>query len=321
MTFFHKVVYHFSRRWLNQSKSVELVSLLEIYNWRLSFRRSERCVVFPMDSRFYPCGFADKLKGIISAYAYAKANGLEFIIDHRVPFVLSEYLHPNYQWQKDSDKVSYNVWNTKRIYLIDRGSDVSPLYKTYKKQCHICTNIDSIDLINERYGKNFSFSQLFHELFILSPLMKNEMNWYKKELNSDYISLSFRFVNLLGDFEEYGRYPLDNPAQLELMENCRNMVASLYWKFEGKYKILVTSDSRKFIDWISDLEYIFLIPGSIGHSGRDGSLQTITKTMLDFFMISEARYVFLGKIGPMYASQFAKIAAAVNDVPFEMLTE
>ena len=99
------------------------------------------------------------------------------------------------------------------------------------------------------------------------------------------------------------------------------MIATLYSRFDGKYKVLVTSDSQKFIDSISYLDYIYLIPGSIGHSGSDGSLQTMIKTMLDFFMISEARYVFLGKIGLMYASQFAKIAAAVNDVPFEIVSE
>ena len=42
--------------------------------------------IYCLDGNFSTCGFADRLRGIITTYAYAKARHLPFRIQHEVPF-------------------------------------------------------------------------------------------------------------------------------------------------------------------------------------------------------------------------------------------
>ena len=83
-------------------------------------------------------------------------------------------------------------------------------------------------------------------------------------------------------------------------------------------KILVTADSEYFLGEVSKLDFVFVLPGKIGHmdnqSGQE--LDVHRKTFLDFFMLSYSKKIYLLVTGKMYKSGFARRAAKLRGIPF-----
>ena len=74
--------------------------------------------------------------------------------------------------------------------------------------------------------------------------------------------------------------------KIELINRSVSIGQSLYQREQKS--ILVTSDSHVFIDAVSTLNYVYIIPGKIGHIGWSGGNEIYEKTFLDFYMISES---------------------------------
>ena len=67
----------------------EKVFKLKWYSWKhLPFNVTAVAVV---DGRFYSGGLADRFKGIISLFAWAKSKNIPFKIEYTMPFQLSDY--------------------------------------------------------------------------------------------------------------------------------------------------------------------------------------------------------------------------------------
>ena len=81
--------------------------------------------------------------------------------------------------------------------------------------------------------------------------------------------------------------------------------------------VLVTTDSITFLHEAEKLNFVFTIPGKIGHIGYHSEDDVQIKTMLDFYMISKAKKAYLGCSGDMYKSNFAKSAAMTTNIPYE----
>ena len=82
---------------------------------------------------------------------------------------------------------------------------------------------------------------------------------------------------------------------------------------------MVTSDSQKFIESVQDIDFVFTIQGSIGHIGFSSGESIALKTCEDFYMISQARKVYMAYSEDMYRSCFARDAAKTTDVCYEEL--
>ena len=270
-------------------------------------------------------GLADRFKGIMSMYEICKEKGIEFKLLYTHPFNLNEFLIPNkINWSINSDELSYDLKTTDICHISSIAGTsqeatkqkkwFSKFFENNKSEYHVRTNARIFD--------NKHFSENFNELFTFAPRLQSSIDKVKKELGSNYISTSFRFLNLLGDFNEtFMKETLSPEDKIELIERNLLQLEELHKRYPDK-KILVNSDSSTFLHEATKFYFVYTIPGNITHIDNNGinEYATYEKTFLDFFMIADAEKIFLFKTGKMYRSGYPIIASLINNRPFELVT-
>lgn len=294
------------------------------YHIGLPSSKLEPSVVFMLDDSS-SAGLADRLKGMLSSYAFAKATGRRFYIYHHRPFEWSHFLIPNeYDWIAKDGDISFNLPKVRLVYLMDKG------LKSYRrlskrKQLHIYTNLDFIDQINDEFHTDFSFSSLFKELFIVAPSLQEEVDNIILSLGN-YIAVNFSFHHLLtGDAPMFtGGVCLTDMEKEMLITNCIAQLNIIHDKFLDS-KILVTSDTSLFVDKVSTLDYVYTTPGKNGfvfynrknESNIDIADNVMMNTFLDFLVISHAHKIIMARNDIMYRSNYVRTAARIYNKPYE----
>lgn len=285
-------------------------------------------IIFTCNGYTWHGGLADRIKGIVSIYEWCINNDKEFRINFNHPFCLQDYLIPNkYNWLIDTSKVSYSYHDAEpKVCLLEPRTchkkevlDNQRLLLTQwcnnslnnNKQIHVYTNMDR--LLN-------NFSILFNELFKPSKRLQSEIDKNLKELGNKYISISFRFTTIMGDFTDCAGEEYSEENKVQLLKNCVQAVKDIRKNAPLHDKVLITADSIRFLDYAKDnLNDIYIIPGKVGHIDYNSSDDVNMKTFLDFILISKAEKVYLVRNKDMYKSNFAKAAAMVNNKKFEMI--
>lgn len=278
------------------------------------------------DDKFRNGGLADRLRGIISIYKVCKELDIDLKIVFNHPFNLTDFLIPNkIKWDIKSDELNYNTSVTDLCFIYTRTDceyEARKQEKWFKKEFqkkykeyHIRTNA-----IFSYWG---DFSNLFNELFRLSPQLDASIKRQKEILGTNYISTSFRFLHLLDDFNEADnigkKLPVDE--RYALITKNITQLQNLHHRYPER-KILVNSDSTTFLQEASKLNYVYIIPGNVTHIGgknTSNEYQTYEKTFLDFFMIANAERIFLLRTGQMYNSGYPFAASKMYNKPFEKI--
>lgn len=313
---------------LNQQKSQEQKMIKDYYNdFSIDPKTVSSEIIFTCNGFIWHGGLADRLKGAISVYEWCKKNNKTFKINFCHPFRLEHYLIPNnYNWL--TDNIIYNnKISIPKICLTEQRScgkkDIQNNYEKYinqwlndnlkvkDKQIHVYTNI--------RLGnKNFSF--LFNELFKPSDRLQSEIDKHLKILGNKYISISFRFTTIMGDFTDCTSKEYSEENKIQLLKSCIQAIKYIRKNAPVHDKVLITADSERFLNYAKDnLKDIYIIPGKVGHIDYNNSDDVNMKTFLDFMLISKAEKVYLVKNKDMYNSAFAKTAAMVNNKDFEIV--
>lgn len=319
MKILKKIVMRLIRGRVSQDRSREIEQMFDAYHFSL-FESATPMVVTRLDSDTDGCGLADRLRGMVSSYAYAKCINLPFRIVHRNPFSLEEFLVPNkYDWIAKDNEVSYNLKNSRPVYVMNRSKGQNLPLLSHNKQIHLFTNVNFLPLLADYYHQDFAYHQLYDELFKPSEALQKELDKYHHYVEKGYVSVSFRFLQLMGDFKDTSGEVLNEKERAALISKCHRFLDGIHQKHPNCF-MLVTADSRSFLDTLTDFEYIFTIPGEIGHVGYASNANNLhMKTFLDFYMISYAEKVYLGYTDKMYKSNFARSAAAITNAPFEMI--
>lgn len=279
-----------------------------------------------IDGTQYDGGLCDRMKGIITLYAWCKQRGLGFRIMHTHPFRLEEYLVPaEYDWILKPGELSLNIRHSRFFHM--RGENLARrlIKLDTQKQILYSNNRDCLDILNADRGTDYRWGELFRELFRPSPEMEAMLQKLKAGIGGPYNASVFRFQNLLGDFKEYGYRPVgDEEARRLLMQRCLEDLKKHISETDGR-PMLVTSDSITFLTEASRIENVHIIPGSLAHMGGAGKdlpgnpHEVYMKSFLDFYMLSEAETVACIGTSQMYPSQFPLYAAKVNDRPFSRI--
>lgn len=274
---------------------------------------------FIIDPQIPQPGFADRIKAIVYAAHKAKTAGLKFYI---IWNGLDKYLLPNNEndsdWRATMDDLEYSFKYTK-IWDLYNTNELSPLIKN-GKQYH-CRNYmgnmspykfeDNGDLWYEEYNR----------LFKKSPILNEYINATKLEPR-EYVAVHLRFVNALETVEKDFNNQLSEEAQIELINRCKKAIRSIVTKHHEK-KIVVFSDSRRFLETLNDINVIVLNSNNIGHIGmynNNYNTDMLGKTILDFYMISRSYHVYSIGCKEIYAnSGFPQIAALMGNIPFERI--
>lgn len=278
------------------------------------------------DGKIKNGGLADRLRGIVSVYETCKQVDIDFKILFTSPFKLQLFLEPNkVDWFISPEELNYDTSITDICYidtLTGSNYEASKQQKWFKrefkknfKEFHIRTNA--------LYSYNGEYSKLFHELFKPSSRLQASIDREKSNLGTQYISTSFRFMNLLGDFNETTGIctQLSKGEKEGLIEKNLKQLEALHKQFQEK-KILVNSDSVTFLKHASNFEFVYIIPGNITHIDANDSndeYEAYEKTFLDFLMIANAEKIYLLRTGNMYNSGYPYAASLIYNKPFEKI--
>ena len=305
-------------------KRGELISLDEYSTYAAIKQLDNKRVICIYDGKIRNGGLADRLRGIVSVYKVCKEQNLKFNIIFTSPFNLSEFIEPNIiDWRITEQELNYNTTIADLCYIDTlSGSDYEAkkqeqwFRREFKKkynEFHVRTNAI--------FSYNGDYSTLFNELFKPSPKLQASIEKQKEILGVGYISTSFRFMNLLNDFNEtvelHGK--LTQEERNELIVKNMEQLQLLHDKYPGK-RILVNSDSTTFLQAAAELDYVYIIPGNVTHiDGKNDTdeYNAYEKTLLDFFMIANAEKIYLLRTGQMYNSGYPFAASRLYNKPFE----
>ena len=290
----------------------------QTYNDGIANNKLGSCLIGMFDGKQIHCGLTDRFKGICTIYEFSKEYNLPFYLYYKSPFDITDYLEPNqYNWKVTDGDVLYNKNTSIPVFLNNWQSNTS-FHKAYLKhvirnnpgkQIHVYS--DSPYYIN-RYVDDFHF------LFKYSNLLQESIEQCLDEMGTDkYCAMSFRFLMLLGDFkEEHAHYKvLDDNQQKSLMAKCEKQILKIRRTRNLKNKILITADSKKFLDYMNRYEFIYIVPGEIEHidNSHTNKQNIFQKTFLDMILLSKATEIFQLHTGDMYKnSAFAHQAALLG---------
>ena len=307
-------------------KKGEIISLDEYSTDAAIKQLDNKRVICIFDGKIKNGGLADRLRGIVSVYQICKEQNLEFKIIFTNPFNLSEFLEPNIiDWRITEQELNKNTTIADLCYIDTiNGSDYEAkkqrqwfrreFSKKYK-EFHLRTNAI--------FSYNGDYSTLFNELFKPSPKLQASIEKQKEILGTNYISTSFRFMNILDDFNETVELhsKLTKEEQNELIIKNIEQLQLLHDKYPDK-RILVNSDSTTFLQTAAELDYVYVIPGNITHiDGKNDTdeYNAYEKTFLDFFMIANAESIYLLRTGQMYNSGYPFAASKIYNKSFEKI--
>lgn len=283
-------------------------------------------VVNIIDGSVQGGGLADRLRGIISTYAICKEKNIPYRLLFNYPFDLTYYLIPNeYEWRIDSDDLCHEKLKC-NIVILDTTEDSSYQYRKQERFLwHHIKNIDKQTHVftNAAFAYNLDYSGLFNELFKPSERLQSAIDRQKEILGEGYISVSARFLDLLGDFNEtfgYGKQLSEDEAE-KLINSTIEKIIIIHDNFPDK-RILVNSDSAKFIEATSIFDYTYSIPGFITHidnKQEESNYERYEKTFLDFMMIANADKIFLLKGNLMFKSGYPYAASKIYNREFNII--
>ncbi len=288
---------------------------------------ARRTVIAMLDYRNQKIGLSDRLRGIIHTYncveeMRAEGVDVDFKIDFRVPFELSQYLIPATEdWRISPDEISFNPLQVEVIKFGTSGDNqkhreylMRRIAKSRHKQIHVYSN---------RFdGREGMFTAPFGELFKPSERVAEILEHHNRALGEGYLNVTLRFQNLLGDFSEgESRLPLaSEELKVELIGRCMEQIEILHRQNPEKM-ILVTSESRRFLDEANRKPYLYTIDGELIHMAftENPSFEMHQKAFVDYLMIAGAEKIYLLRTGKMFNSGFPRTAAMIYNRPFEKI--
>ncbi|MFI3297739.1 MAG: hypothetical protein R3Y59_08970 [bacterium] len=282
---------------------------------------NKKMIIVMCDNKIGLGGFSDRLRGIVSTYLLAKELNCDFKIHFNDPFDLDNVLLPNnVNWMIEESDISYNSNDSTVLVLknmwFNSGESRKKAYLKLLNQSYKQIHVYSNDIVAHKSGQ---YHKLFNELFTLNPKFCEELQEHINCLGEKYISVASRFGVTLGDFEDCCGVPLSNDEQKELLEKCKSQIEFIH-KAEPSKRILITSDSKKYIDYIrKELDYTYSQDGERLHFTKikSNDFAPHKNSLIDFFLLSKSERIIQLKSKEMYGGAFSKSASLINNIPFE----
>ena len=330
---FKKRIYTCFRNWFMLFPE-PIIRKYEIYIEKILKRRyySSECksllnlnktIIAVVDDKINAGGLSDRINGMISSYKISKMLGYEFKICHNQPFNLEIFLIPNkYDWSISTNALSFNKNESTPIFIRALNhQDNNKRIQSFKKAIFSKEKISQYHCYsNLMLFSDSEFNRYFNYLFKPSKTLQQAIDLNTKNIGDKYISITFRFQQLLGDFNE-GNFPiLEESKRSSLINDCIAAVSNIASRHES-HKILVTSDSITFLNIVGKMSNVYTIPGKLVHMAftSDNSVETHLKSFVDLFMIANAEKIYLVTSDKLYNSGFPLLASKINSKPFEII--
>lgn len=288
-------------------------------------RKENKQVIFICNGTLLSGGLADRLKGIISTYILCKEQGWQFKLLFTDPFPLELFLVPNtYDWVISEAEVRYD-----RTYSTPIALEISEesTYQAHKQKAWLHRQIAKASTpqvhiyTNAMFAYHDDFSTAFNELFRPSERLQQHINSELEALHHSYVSISARFLNVLGDFTDTAEsLPLPEQEQHELLNRCLHCIERCHELHPGRL-ILVNSDSLRFLNEAKALPYVYTVDGTITHldtecTAASSLYERYEKTMLDYLLISTAESIYRIDGKWLHTSGYPLSASKIHNRPF-----
>lgn len=285
--------------------------------------KNKKKVIFFIDGKTIHGGLSDRLRGLFSTYYYCLKKKFVFKVFWTYPFNLQDYLEPNkVNWLIETTDISYNkndiAFRFFNSYSLMNNNEKSffKIMNTKKYEIHVYSNVT---LHEEMYHV------FFNDLFKPSKTLTDALQYNMGKIGGKYISITFRFIGILGDFKDTNVHKeLGTGEKEKYINKCLNIISQLKTKHSNVPKILVTSDSRVFLERVLLLPYVYVIPGTVVHMDNvnKNMKQNDLKAFLDMLMISKAECCYSYSYGKMFKdSKFAKTSALIGNRRFIEIIE
>ena len=302
----------------------EKKTILKQYKNKAGKNTAKKTVIAMFDGKIAQGGLCDRLRGVVSIYQTCKKLGLDFKLNFVFPFNLTDFIEPNtYDWKIDSKELNFDK-KSLPFFLFSKKDDKIHAEKQIKKiEKLLQKNYNQFHIYSNAHYSLFSetYTQDFNELFKPTKRIKQELDSYLGE-HKEYISVSFRFMQLLGDFDEkyksiYTVLPEDK--KIELINKSLKMLKKIHEK--ENLPIFVATDSKTMLNEASKLHFVFVISGEISHvdATNKDTFEANKKTFIDFYMIANAKKVYCAHSTGMLYSGFPKNAALSSGKEFNIL--
>ena len=261
---------------------------------------------FIIDPEIKHPGLSDRYKAIVGCYYIAKINGFDFKIIFETPFRLSDYLDINeHDWRAKKDDLSYSLQNS-RVIPYNGGGKI-PRLRNSVRQYHVYSYI-GYDILETNRVPDYKilWGTLYHSLFKPRDFILRKIKETGFEKNT-YIAVHLRFVNALEHFEGDQFNMVPEKKKEELVQRCLAAIKHII-DTNKDIPILVFSDSNTFLHRVKELP-VHVLDGKIGHISFHQENEVMVKTFLDFYMISDARKVFVIHAPEMYPTVYSYYAA------------
>lgn len=305
------------------------------YLWRKKFKpgsqNSEYCakyytaggghvakegIVCICDGTLYHGGPTDRMRGILTTYREARRRGIPFYISWTSPFCLEDYLEPaTFDWRIKPEELCRNTDEVFPLIIEDVPNTHSWMrlkaaLHNRKPQTHVFTNGDN--------GIGH-YAGLYREVFKPGKALQAEVDKNLEAIGAPYTVFTFRFLQLLGDFKDWLQVTLSPDEADSLIARVDAEFLRLAAEVPAGQRILVTSDSKRYLDHVSGLDpRIYVVPGDVRNVDllKEKAPDAWMKTFVDQQLIMRASKVYLMRTGRMYKSGFPRFAAEVGGVPF-----
>jgi len=284
--------------------------------------KNEKYVVLEcIEDKVWLCGgWADRLKGIMSAYAWSLISGRKLIIHITKPCQLTYFYIPNeIEWNKDIDGILKikNIKNKSSQFKLWQWGDIKYELSDYEyekfnpnnsdfvflrnnidwldpfsKNKHIRQRIIQLGFNPDEFKMQFLFKDWFNKLFKLNPILDKKYKYY---------------LNLM----KPNKHTKLICAQIRT-EFLKKEAANLFWNYirnnfikSKKFKnfnIFLTTDSIQIeIDGKKEFgDKLFIINGTfvnIDHTVIRESPYEIEKAFLDFHMLQNCDMAIISESG------------------------
>lgn len=246
-----------------------------ILRLRLCSAYKKNTFCFVIDPNIKHPGLADRMKAMIDCYNIAKLNGYDFRIVFKAPFRLEDYLQPNaVDWVAEYTDLNYSLIGTRFFNELnflkeDSWKGRTKLSKNKEYHCYSYVGNRQPKVFPE---SGYEWSKLYAELFRPSDRLQAAIDQCGYDERS-YVAVHLRFVNALENFEKVTCW--DNALRTEeekvaLINHCKQGLLKIKEENAG-CRILVFSDSKRFLDSLEDIPVEVLDHDNVGHVSYDGN--------------------------------------------------
>lgn len=278
---------------------------------------AKKVFIYMADGHFIHGGLSDRIRGMCSLYQFCKNQNIPFRINFIHPFDLRNFLVPNvYDWTIDANDIIYDTSSIAKILKPNSDDNIRNRLLKFNKdvQYHLYANC------------SYNISELgnsFNELFKPTELLQDAVNLHLKNIGTSYVSITFRFQNLLGDFKERKSDEESDEYKLALINVCLEAIENVRKRHLDVPSILITSDSKKFLLIAKEkFKYVYFAEGNLLHMdcNNEHNISSYLKSFVDLYLISKANKAYFFARGKMYCnSGFAKTAALIGGIEYESI--